>query len=134
MPRGDTQEIIALMSRLFPDIMGGPKVYLQIAPTNTARPFSTYNIIGNIEEEGLEGNAVGAGYLVQIDSAALTALGAQQEADRIREILEGEHFAPSGLSVRADFDSERSLGVSRPDGEDDRQFNWSQDFTLWPGF
>jgi len=129
----ETLEIIELLSTLLDGQGANPRAFFMATDQNPRRPFSVYAIMGNEELETLEGNVSGAGYMVHMATFATSSLEAQQEAQKIRRIIEGDHVAPSGTAMRVDFDDQMATSVSRPSGPDDVEFLWSADYTIFVG-
>lgn len=129
----ETTEIVELLSDLLSGQNGAPLALFMAAPPNTRRPFSVYILAGSEELETLEGNVSGAGYMMNMATFGRSALEAQQEAQRIRRLIEGEQRAPSGTAMRVDFDDEMATAARRVDGPADIEFVWSADYTIFVG-
>lgn len=129
----ETTEIIELLSTLLDGQNGRPRAFFMSADQNTRRPFSVYAIAGNTELETLAGNIAGAGYVVSMATVGRYALEAQQESNRIQDILTGNHTAPSGAAMRVDFDNLASGMVDRPEGPDDTGYQFNANYTIYVG-
>lgn len=125
-------DIDELLATLFPE-GGGIDLFPAAAPETQGLPYAVYTIIGNDEEEDLEGNVNGGGHLVQFTVYAASPNEARTQGVALRTALEGRHFAPSGVSVRADFDQHRDGGEFTLADSDERAFAWQADFTLTVG-
>lgn len=129
----DVMDIAELLAMLFPQGGSLPVFAAGEAPSSQSPPYGVYHVIGNQVAEALEGETTGAGFVVQIDVWARSYLDALSNVLILKRALAGEHVAPSGLSVRVDFDSERSLGSQKtPDGDEEISGH-SCDFTFYPG-